>query len=396
MTEKILLVDDEPNVLDAYRRTLRKRFDFDTATSGPEGIGKLLTGGPFAVVVADMNMPEMNGIEFLRRVKEWDDDVIRIMLTGSTDFQLAMRAVNEGSIFRFLSKPCFPDDLSAALESALQQYRLINAERELLEKTLAGSIQMLTDILSLVNPTAFGRAARVKRLVRRLCEVLEVEKIWQVEIAAMLSQIGCIALPEETIEKVYHGKPLSGDELEMLKSHPQVARDLVSQIPRLEAVAEIIENQERRFDSVGDSRIGNGGFAIPLGARILKVALDFDKLCESKVDRREALAEMRRRGSAWYDPVVLEALVVVQNATPAVVERQVPLGELQPGMVLGQDLITDVGVVLMRKGQEVTPSIVMRLKAYSDRHAVGATVRAFVHDGAVQTPVPSGRELART
>jgi DNA-binding NtrC family response regulator len=148
MSEKILFVDDDPALLAACRRLLGGRFDLDTAQSGEAGLAKLMEDGPFGVVVADQQMPEMDGVEFLAVVKQRAPDTIRIMLSGNADLQAAIRAVNEGSIFRFLTKPCQPASLARALEDALAQRRLGLAEKELLQKALSERPKQLTDSLS--------------------------------------------------------------------------------------------------------------------------------------------------------------------------------------------------------------------------------------------------------
>ena len=135
MTKKILLVDDDPNILQGYQRQLRKRFELDTVLSGREGLEAVASDGPFAVIVSDMRMPGMDGVQFLTQVRETASDTVRMMLTGNSDQQTAMDAVNEGHIFRFLTKPCNTDTFAKALEAALEQYRLITAERELLPGT---------------------------------------------------------------------------------------------------------------------------------------------------------------------------------------------------------------------------------------------------------------------
>jgi DNA-binding NtrC family response regulator len=205
MTERILCVDDDPNVLQAYQRALRKQFHIEPAFGGEEALQAVAEQGPYAVVVSDMRMPGMNGIELLAKISEIAPDTVRMMLTGNADQETALEAVNQGHIFRFMTKPCPPEIFAKALEAGLAQYRLITAERDLLSKTLSGSVKVLTDVLGLVNPAAFGRAARVRRLVHELCARLPVGAAWQVEIAAMLSQIGCVAVPEETLAKVYNG-----------------------------------------------------------------------------------------------------------------------------------------------------------------------------------------------
>ena len=209
-------------------------------------------------------MPGMNGIEFLARVREAAPDTVRMMLTGFAEMQAVIEAINQGNIFRFLTKPCTTDIMVKALNDGINQYQLIRAEQELLAKTLKGTIQILTEILSLVNPEAFGRASRITRYVREIAEQIgdsRPEDSWILETAAMLSQIGCILLPQEAIKKLYQGKELSPEEDQVFQMHPGIAHDLLGQIPRLEAVAEVVYYQEKGFDGSGiplDTRQGRG------------------------------------------------------------------------------------------------------------------------------------------
>ena len=154
----------------------------------------------------------MNGTQFLSRVRESAPETVRMMLTGQADLHTAMHAVNEGAIFRFLTKPCPPEALGHALEAGLAQYRLVHAEKELLEQTLTGSLKALSDVLSLVNPEAFGRASRLKRYVTGLAHHMGLSDVWRLEIAASLSQIGCVILPDTILQKISKGEPLSPNE----------------------------------------------------------------------------------------------------------------------------------------------------------------------------------------
>ena len=115
MPEKVLFVDDEPNVLAAYERQLRKQFDVVTMQGGEAGLQAVTMSGPYAVVVSDFRMPNMDGIEFLSRVKGISPDTVRMILTGYADVQTAIEAVNEGNVFRFLTKQCPPDSLAKAV-----------------------------------------------------------------------------------------------------------------------------------------------------------------------------------------------------------------------------------------------------------------------------------------
>lgn len=184
MSEKILMVDDDFNILSGYLRSLHGEFQLETAPGGNEGVQCILQKGPYAVVVSDMRMPGMDGIQFLARVKTMSPDTVRVMLTGVGEIEAAVQAVNEGNIFRFLSKPCDKELMAKTLTAALVQHRMIIAEKELLERTLHGSIQVLTEVLSLINPAAFGRAMRARRYIHHLAEALKLENAWQYEIAA--------------------------------------------------------------------------------------------------------------------------------------------------------------------------------------------------------------------
>jgi len=388
MSERVLCVDDDTSILQAYERGLRKQFAIETATGAEEGLAAIAARGPYAVVVSDMQMPGMDGIQFLARVKEQAPATVRIMLTGRSDQQTAIEAVNEGNIFRFLSKPCPAEQLAKALRAGIEQYRLINAEKELLEKTLSGSIKVLTDVLSLVNPAAFGRASRVRRIARRLAEQMKAEKAWAIDLAAMLSQIGCVTLPPETLEKLYHGRPLTDEECEMFHSHPSVGRGLVGNIPRLEAVAEIIAYQEKRFDGGGVPADSRRGTDIPLGARILKVALDFDAAKSANLSELEAVVRLRQR-EGWYDPGVLSALEAVSGVEETYEIREVMLRELSSHMILADDIRTTGGVLLVCKGQEATPYLRQRLNNYSKHARVREPIRVLVRPE--RAPEPAGR-----
>jgi len=133
---RVLFVDDEPHVLDSLEDALRRTFAVSTAVGGAAGLAALQDDGPFAVVVSDYQMPGMNGAEFLAKARIVAPATVRMLLTGQASVQGAIAAVNDGNIFRFLTKPCPPPDLIRAIEHALEQARLITADRDLLERKL--------------------------------------------------------------------------------------------------------------------------------------------------------------------------------------------------------------------------------------------------------------------
>jgi len=213
VNQKILFVDDEQHVLSSYRRTLRKEWDIVTALGGETALNIFDSKGPFAVIVSDMRMPGMNGVQLLTKIKEKSPDTVRMMLTGYADFTTAMEAVNEGHIFRFLTKPCPPDLLNRALQEGVRQYQLIKTEQELLNKTLKGTIQVLIEILSMMDQASFSRATQLREYIRRLTKNQAITAGWEIEIAALLSQIGQVTVPGTLIEKVRNNQPLTEEQL---------------------------------------------------------------------------------------------------------------------------------------------------------------------------------------
>ncbi len=368
---RVLCVDDEPQVLQGLALHLRQRFEVVSATSGAQGLELVGSAGPFAVVLSDMRMPGMDGASFLGKVREVAPDTVRMLLTGHADMNAAIAAVNHGQIFRFLIKPCPPDQLRMAFDAAEEQYRLITAERVLLEETLHGSIKTLVDILSITNPVAFGRAGRARQLVRELAEALGLPDRWQLEVAAMLSQLGSVTLPDETARKFFVGEALTREERTMVERLPDVTERLLANIPRLEPVREILAIQAGRRVSGGASE------ARAVAANALKIALDFDEIESRGVPLQEALDTLRGRTGA-YLPQVFEALLSCKGVGAVRQElREVPLRGLVVGMVLAEDLKTRTGLLLVARGFEITPSFIERARNFADGY-VREPVRVFV------------------
>jgi response regulator RpfG family c-di-GMP phosphodiesterase len=359
---RILIVDDEALVLEGLRRQLRTHFDVTVTTETREAMKLAVSKEPYAVVVSDLRMPGMDGVALLSNIRNLSPDTVRVLLTGYADVEAAIAAVNEGNIFRFLNKPCPAGMLIRALEASVEQHRLITAERVLLEQTLRGSLQTLTDILALVNPIAFGRAIRARKLISELAALERVSDPWQAEIAAMLAQIGWVTLPAETTRKLYHGVALAAFEQAIVDNLPTVTEQLLANIPRLEPVREILHYQDKHYDGQGPPHNKTCGEAIPWGARALKAVSDFDVLESQGYSVEMALDTMRAR-TGWYDPAMVEAIARLQGDKPRdATVVSLPLHTVQPGMVFAEDVKTRSGLLLIARGQEVTPSLLQRIK----------------------------------
>ena len=367
MAERILLVDDDSNILDGYRRTLSREFHIETAMGGPQALKLVTDNGPYAVVVSDMRMPGMDGVQLLSAIKDQAPNTVRVMLTGNADMDTAIDAINEGNIFRFLNKPCGKDMMAKTLTAALMQYRLLIAEDQLLEETLSGAIQVLTEVLSLVNPAAFSRAERARRYIHHIVTAMKLGNPWQYEVAAMMSQLGCVTLAPETIEAVYSGEKLSAGEQAQYDAHPSVAYNLLSKIPRLEPIAWMIEHQNRPFGEIDDRA------EMRLGAEILRLTLAYEQLIHKGRSRTDA-AHLLASQNKQFSPAFFEALVTLDpNAEDGGVHKS-RIEMLAPGMIIQADVRSVDGALLVAKGQEVTQPLIIKLKNLYARRVIAADV----------------------
>jgi DNA-binding NarL/FixJ family response regulator len=378
MSERVLFVDDEPNVLDGIRRQLRNHLDIETAVGAAAGLEIVKTKGPFAVVISDMRMPDMNGARFLAKVNEISPPTIRMVLSGQSDLDSAVAAVNEGHIFRFLMKPCDTDKLLDVINSGIEQYRLVNAEKHLLENTLNATVKSLVEVLGLINPDAQRRATQIEKYATTASTALKLSGAWKYDLAAMLSQLGCITLPAETLSKVYGGQPLNDEENKLYESHPEVAGKLLSQIPRLEDVAGMVAGQLKA--PAKELANGNADTWKPqsIGAAILWTAVRFDLLV-NQGRTPQAAAQQIRALAPQLPQAITDAMIKAPVATGGRREsRSVTINNLMVGMILEGEVLSTKGIRLVPKGAEITGSLLGRLRTIASGVGVAEPISVSV------------------
>jgi CheY-like chemotaxis protein len=358
-----LCVDDEPRVLDGLALQLGRSYEVHSATSGSVALEILRAKGPFAVVLSDMRMPNMNGAAFLANVRTEFPDAVRMLLTGYSDIDSAIDAVNGGQVFRFLSKPCAPDTLRQAFAAALSQHRLVTAERVLLEQTLRGSIKTLIDILSLTNPVAFGRATRVRDTAMGISAALPLKPSWELEVTAMLAQLGNVVLPEIVLERYYRGQPLSVQEQAMLDRAAAHTDELLANIPRLEKIREWI-TEINGYTLLPTSSPPRHWKDQCIELKILRVVNDYDRLGSEGLEPQRAVEALRSR-TGWYDEAVLDALGKLRQASGESQIRELSASALAAGMTLIADVRTNSGFLVLARGHVFTASSVERLRNYA-------------------------------
>jgi response regulator RpfG family c-di-GMP phosphodiesterase len=375
MSDKIIFVDDEPHILDSMKRQLRKRYNIATALSGPEALKKFKEQGPFSVIVADMRMPVMDGIQLLETVRKLYPDTVRLMLTGNADQETAIDAVNKGQIFRFLNKPCPISVLITSLALALRQYKLVTVEKELLDQTLKESLKVLSELLSFANPTAFRSGVRIRSLVARIAQELSLHNMWQLEIAALLSQIGCVTLPKDILIKIYSNEELEPEEVEMYGNHPQIGARMLENIPRMQGVAYIIRNQLKLYDEFDNSDKENE--EVNLGAQILKAVYDYDLLLFQGMNHVKAIQLLQEKTQS-YHPEILKLMARIRLTDEITEIVSLNINDIAVGMVVEEDVLAKNNTLLASKGQEITRTVLQGLVNFSRQVGVREPVRVRV------------------
>ncbi len=360
MNRKLLCVDDEESILRGFQLNLRKNFDIHLASDGQEGLELFQKEGGFAVVLSDMRMPRMNGAEMLAAIKKIDPEVVTVLLTGYTDFESAMAAVNEGNVFRMLSKPCPPETLNKVLSDAVAQYDLICSKRILLDQTLRGAVDALAQSLSTIQPLFFGRAQRVRRLSNSLAETLGMPDSWRVDVAAVFSQLAYLSLPSQVSEAVYHREKLSPGIKVMLRDLPEETLKVVDLIPGLEEVREILQRLDIQPKFETDDSSG-----IRLGASILRLCLDYDYYQEQGHNDTLIIKTFESRLEV-YDSKVVEALRGLLNKNA----DQFSLIELNykkfaEGMILAEDLLLQENMLIASSGANIDRHLLKVISNYS-------------------------------
>jgi response regulator RpfG family c-di-GMP phosphodiesterase len=380
---KIMFIDDEPNVLRALERILRKQSKYQADfTSNPEEVFQALKQEDYALVVSDQRMPVMEGVEVLKQVSRISPQSVKMMLTGYADTDSAIRAINEGKIFRFLSKPWNEESLVGMIDLAISQYWMESEIRSLAEITEAkndqlhsengslaslvaaqkadlqrahqemrqsflSSLKVLGTVAETLSPVLAGKSTKVARLAGRLArEVGASEReVFTVEVAGYLHNLG---------EVGFSSNIGIGPEMGTIAERGAA---IAKQMANIGNAAELIRHQFERWDGLGFPS-GLSSKSIPRGARILAVAGAFvaaSKGSEDGLERGRALALLEKDSGRRFDPELISALESVVGGEPLKSDRanKIALMELKVGMELAQALYTDQGEALLEAGQRI-------------------------------------------
>jgi putative nucleotidyltransferase with HDIG domain len=320
---RVLFVDDEPAMLESLRRSVRREFAADVAMDADHGLDCLRRTGPYCIVVSDMRMPGMDGVEFLSTVRTVSPESVRVMLTGCDEMEVAVRAVNDGRIFKFLNKPVPTEVLLACLRTCLAHYLDERAQKDAMASTIHALEQL--DIATLTafaraidanSPWTAGHSERVTALALRIAHVmgLPAKDLQIVHRGGLLHDIGKIGTPPAILDKP--GK-LEAWENEIMQNHVKVGIRILEPIDCFRDMLCVIAQHHERFDGSGYPA-GLAGKQISLHARIVAVADAFDALTSDRpyrkgVPQEKAIEILKENSGTQFDPKVVEALITVAS-----------------------------------------------------------------------------------
>ncbi len=367
MTDRILFVDDDRALLNTLERNLGFSFPITIAESGPEALEKIRDGEGFAVVMVDMRMPGMDGIEVIQEARKIAPDTVYMMLTGNQDLESATRAVNDGRIYRFLNKPCEMTELKAAIDAARKHYDLVMSEKELLHNTFVGSIGVLTDIIEMMQSNMADSNA-ISATVLKLADALDFGPSWERQLAAKLSLVGLAMLPDSKTDTLRFAPARSPEHKEVFGEMAEVAAKMIDRIPRLGGVAEML-----RLQTKCDGRVQAGEETTQACATLLRVAFYWELLGKNGVPTANAINEIQLALPELPNRIT-ETLAEI-NGGGIIDEGVVSIGpdELDEGMVLVEDVITDNGALLVSRGRRLSRPIIEKLQQYASQQQSDVT-----------------------
>ncbi|MEC7201273.1 MAG: response regulator [Verrucomicrobiota bacterium] len=358
-TRSILFVDDEPSVLESLRRVVETHYPATFVKSAKEAIEAFEQQGPFAMVISDFRMPNLNGAELLLEIRNRDPDVVTMLFTGAAGFDDVSEAVRMGQIYRLIGKPCGAKEMLQNLEDGFRQYDAIRAEKNLLEQTLNGAVSALTTILSATEPLFFGRAQRVKKLAFKLADHMGIHDQWRLELASTFAYLGYLNLPPAMQERVYHKRIVPDKVTHLIEGFPRFAADLVKKIPRLEKIGNIIISIPRDYDTNWQEEEH-----VRRLASVIRLANDFDEYSEAHYGPKAIHQKLKDR-QHQYLPGAMEALGnVIDLEIDSLPEIEIPLRQIQIGMTLRQDIRLTDGLLLASKGTVIDEVVVELMDNY--------------------------------
>ncbi len=418
----LLLLDDEEQILNSLNRLLRKEYHIISFTSGQEALD-YLADNSVQLIMTDMRMPAMDGAEFLALARAIQPDPIRILLTGYSDIDSTIKAVNDGGIYTYIAKPWNNEELKLILNKAADYYELkqdkqnlienlaktnnklaelngsleqkvkqrtneLQSSKQKLNENLTNQKELLHDVLDMMAATiefrtglSAGHSKRIALQCRAVATNLALDDLHckRIYFCALLHEVGVVGLSDEELAS----SNLTDVKLdEALAGHPEIGAKIVGRVKRFSSLTENIRHQNENFDGTGipDHLEGEN---IPIGARIIRIVKDFDFLIAGRQNHKRmsinnAIAWIKERANVWYDSKVIDVFVslLVQRDCDDALEMEFSIGieRLKPGDVLAEDLVLHNGNIMLTAGQEINNAMIEKLRQYEQTNNTKVTL----------------------
>ncbi|MBF0588857.1 MAG: response regulator [Magnetococcales bacterium] len=337
----ILLVDDTPDNIDVLSGILNDTYKIKVALNGKRALTIAGSQPQPDLILLDVMMPDMDGFEVCRRLKSEPktSDIPVIFVTAKTEIGDEKTGFELGAA-DYITKPVKPEIVRARVATQMRLFEalrraehLSGENREMLNKTLVGSMRVVSDLLSWASPAAYLRAARLRAFMEGMVSELAIKGGWQLNLAATLSQIGLVALPALEMHRYATGQGVSLQFINLFKRHAEIGGRALEQVPRMQAVARIIEHQHTPLPATGaypEATDKRGVYL--LGRQILRLLVDFD---HGLLGAKSKTVLKRMEKDPQYDTQLVEALQRVINKM-AWIPCALPTHKLMPGMVLDE------------------------------------------------------------
>jgi response regulator RpfG family c-di-GMP phosphodiesterase len=377
---KILIVDDsEENRLILEEISSFLGINFLSAENGKVALD-LIRSNQVDCILLDIQMPVMTGIEFLEIIKR--DTALSlipiIMVSSNDDSKSIVECLNKGAA-DYITKPFEKELLIARINGVLKRYETFLNEKELVEKTFFGSVKLLNDLLASLSPQIFGKSNQIRRVAKSICQEINYHESNEIELAALFSHIGCIALSSDIIEKLVNGKFLQVEEKQIYDNHPLLGYKLLKNIQLLENVSNAVLYQNKNFDGSGPPQLEKvSGEKIPLAARILRGAIEFQN-CRIKSNSALEFSDLLRSREPFLDPNIYKALVQVMIKEDSRELKELNVFHLRPGMIFADDVFTSNNRKIAAQWQEATDGIIERIKNIHIQIGVKEPIKVFAN-----------------
>lgn len=340
----VLFVDDDPNILRAIRRNLHGKFKICIAETIEDAIDKV-NNFTFPVIVSDMKMPVMNGADFLILVKETQPQAIRILLTGESGLEEAIKAINESDIYKFLKKPCPTERLIETINSALRIYNAHHIEELIMEKSVKGFVLIISELMHIISPEIFKKSNDVSRIIKSPRTFFPIKDSWSVEVAALLMYLGSINCKIYSYDKIYNSETM----VKILNK----SANLIFKVPKFEEVHNIL------YELAGYYEKKETIEELDCDSKVLKLIIDYYHMVGHSNFKEQFLT--------MYSKNILND---IPNMLGKNKELEINADKLETNMTATENIITISGSILVNKGDEISENDMAILILFSSKNVL--------------------------